>query len=112
MEKLRILPFIKLFALVLALASYNLVPDLSQFAPERHADSSYAQFHSSQEAYFQIQENVQLKKEFSNKTIFSFHGDEACLSESLATPFATPQLNQVSSFTFHSSISPRAPPLS
>lgn len=110
--KLIILPFFHLIALMLALAGYN-IPDFTALKSQLRSDT-YSHYHGPLQTSVQYQESIskiQLEKDYQHKIIFHFNGDEACLSESLATPFAIPQLNQVSSFHFHPSTSPRAPPV-
>lgn len=112
MEKLRFLPFFKLLTLILALASYNLFPELKIPEIKSQQENIYAQYHGIQAGLLQIAENNRLPKDSSKPLVFYYHADEACLDGGLSSPFARPQFIQVSSSqSLKHSISSRGPPL-
>lgn len=112
MEKHRFLPFFKLLTLILALASYNLFPELNFPEIKRQQENIYAQYHGAQAGLLQLAENNQLPHDSSQPLVFYYNADEACLDGGKATPFARPQFIQVSSSqSLKHSLSSRGPPL-
>lgn len=112
MGKLRILPFLHLMTLILALVGFN-IPDFTVLKFQLRSDT-YAEYHGSQAVSLQYQESaaeIELEKKYEPKIVFHLYGDEACLKERFVTPFSSPLLNQVSSLTLSPNLSPRAPPI-